>query len=262
MQPGRSDYLETLAKYPFNLPLFDISKIDLDVDGKYTTDNQKAIMDIHSYLVDSKAYDALREDFGYFGDDYLEIEFDESLGRQILGKTECYGAYPVCEIALNPRVYDKSYKAIGDKNTQLIKKYLQATTLLHEYSHEMTIESPLFNGAIDALDKMGYSDDNIRGFLEMVAEKSTIGALKQTGQYDLAFIGEMHSPYREALNRGNYIDSSFKGGLKGFVSALAYGKLTKTEVDEYLSALEVKLPYTECASCNRYEDPWNTMMYV
>lgn len=188
----------------------------------------------------------------------------------VMGMTNCTGAQPYCGISLNEKLYSKPYTKIGDKNAQLLVKYLQAGTLIHEWVHKRTIGSV----AVENLqNNMGYSRENVRGFLEMLAEMYTIKSFENAGQHALAHIGKMYSPYRDAYKIGERIEREFKDeygrtGLKGFISAISRGELSYTDAQKYIRPLKVKMPEAAqhqgkgqqgkgyaANSCNRYDHP-------
>jgi len=150
-----------------------------------------------------------------------------------------------CGIKLNEKLYSKPYTEIGDKNSHMIVKYLQAATLLHEYIHKVTLSSKMFNDAVDNLKyKMKYSDENIRGFLEMYAETLTKKSLAK--DKILSHMAKMYSPYKHASDMGELIYEEFKGdgmdGLQRLVYLAYLNQLSKEDGDKYIKPLHVKAP--------------------
>ena len=226
----------------------------LSISGEAAPENIKAIKDIHAYLENSGVYNAVDQKLRYLTDNKaMEVSFDRKLSPDVFGQTARNGSisYGNWDVSLNPRIYEISYMDLEEgSDEQLIAQYLQSGVPIHEKVHKVTLESPKVNKAMAELEKMGYGENNLRGFLEMLAEKYTIESFLDAGEKDVAWMGRRHTPYRRALEAGDNIDSFFVygekekyRGLEGFIDALADGALSKDKetVDKYLGGLEVKL---------------------
>ncbi len=219
----------------------------ISFSGDITPENEAALMEIDSFLEKSNVYGELEKLLGDFDYKKLDVRLDKGMKPNVMGMTDCRGAQPYCDILLNEKLYSKPYTKVGDKNAQMLVKYLQAGTLRHEWVHERTISSPKGSMAVENLLKMGYSKENVRGFLEMLAEMYTIKSLENAGQYALAHIGKMYSPYRDAYKMGERIEREFRDeygrtGLKGFIYDLWRGELSYTDAQKYIGPLKVKAP--------------------
>lgn len=243
----------------------------ISTKGALTDGNKAALSEIHKYLHESRVYDALDGLLKYLPDKELEVSVDGKMPQHVLGQTKCEALRPYCDISLNKKLYSKPYTQIGDKNSQLIVKYLQAATMIHEYIHKVTLGSNVFKDAIKNLKEMKYSDENIRGFLEMYAEAYTKKALEKDPI--LSHMAKMYSPYKHASDMGEHIYNELAGngmeGMQRLVYGLASGgDISKMLAEKYVKPLNVRAPdaarYLDkgqngngCAGncCNRYDHP-------